>query len=128
MPGNLVAVRKSMLAWDSAKKKAKADLAGLTSKIAKAVPNAASEVANLTAGLGRLDAGLESALNAVVNAKTDKERSELSKKAVTLLKQYQDHLRTNKLLAAVEANPLSPLKLRENLSKSLTALAKDLGS
>lgn len=124
--GQLVKYRKALLAWDSAKKSATSQLAGLKSAIADKAPALASSTDILDRVMDQLNDELADAINAAINADEMVLRIRAHERAGELARNYMVTVNFHPAFEAVDRNVVQPLKLRSTLSAGLAQVVAAL--
>ncbi len=132
---NTVEFRKGLLAWDSARKFAAAQMRKLRDAIlsdpeAKAAPDwpELQKAANdLEGRLEKFQQALDNALIAANGASDEKVRRDQLKRAASLIAVYQQHLNTEPLFTEMDNGAYGSFNVHATMTKTLAFLAGKLG-
>src|SRR5262249_9088677 len=123
-PG-LVGLQQIRLLWETARKKANADLQRLRQAIlddfqgAPEFAEPAQASAELGGALTAFDSGLSDVLDRALNADDPQQRQKLHQNAATLTAGYRAKLTANKLLRELDANPFVRVVIYKTLADTL---------
>ncbi len=117
--GQLVAYRKSLLAWDAAKKSAAQQLTDLKGAITTAWPALVQAAGVVERAMDQLNTGLSQAIDAAINAKGTSERGRQHAFAAALARSYLTRVTFHPAFALLDGNKLMPLRLRATLGDAL---------
>jgi hypothetical protein len=129
---SFVNMQRSRLAWVQTRQTVKAELTKLEDSILaefKSEPDFADiqrDVRRLDAVLTVLDEELVDLLDAALNAADPVERKRLQLAAREQVQAYRDYVASDSFVAELDANPFTPVSIREIVTRSLTMLDKSL--
>ena len=124
-PG-VVAYRKLLLEWDTAKKRAGAQIAGFQQTVAKDYPDLAKAAGQLDRIMQRFNEGLADALDAAISAKTGAEEDRFNQRAAAIAQRYIVMVKVDPLYRHIDENPLTPLTVRATIGDTLKKLLAGL--
>lgn len=104
-PG-IVSYRKALLAWDGAKKKARADIQKLRAELMKQRPGHAEAADALNHALDALNAGLADQIDKAMSASKDGQRLRHQAAALKLALNYRSFLEGDAMIEDIDDNPL----------------------
>jgi hypothetical protein len=124
---------KARLVWLAARNNVKSDLQKLERQIIDEYKDEPAMLPAVTRGVRRLDRilaaldeSLADKLDEGLNASDASQRALLNRQAADIIQGYLDFLDTDALVAAVEDNPFTPIRIEGPLRDTLTALAGEL--
>jgi hypothetical protein len=104
-PG-LVAYRKALVAWDGAKRKARADIQKLREALLASHPRQTAAADALSGALDALNAGLADRIDRAINAAKEEQRRRHQAAALKVARNYRKFLEADPLLEDIDDNPL----------------------
>jgi hypothetical protein len=129
-PSGPVAYGKARLAWLGVRKKMESDVEKLKAEILahyagnelvnQLGPAYAAKVAPI---LASLDESLADKLDEAINAEDPKIRATLVQESKDKIKEYQDFVATNSVIADLDSNPFVPLAIQKTLTSTLATIA-----
>ncbi|MCP4043198.1 MAG: hypothetical protein GY731_14785, partial [Gammaproteobacteria bacterium] len=126
---SFVAMQKSRLAWDGARKTVAAELRKLEQAILEACREEPDfeEIANRTQQLYRildtLDERLLDKLDDALNAQEQELRSSIHREAQGLIREYLTFVDSDPLILEVDTNPFTPVAVKKTMTATLSKLS-----
>jgi hypothetical protein len=124
-PG-VVAYRKLLLEWDTAKKHAGSQIAGFQQTVAKDYPDLAKAAGQLDQVMKRFNEGLAGALDDAISAKTGADENKFNLRAAAIAQRYIVMVKVDPLFRHIDENPLTPLTVRATVGDTLKKLLAGL--
>jgi hypothetical protein len=124
-PG-VVAYRKLLLEWDTAKKRAGSQIAGFQQAVLKDYPDLAKAAGQLDQVMQRFNEGLADALDGAISAENGAEEDKFNRRAVEIAQRYFLMVKADPLFRHIDENPLAALTVRATIGDTLKKLLAGL--